>query len=166
MVDTALRKPSWWTSDHWSTPPKMVAVLELEFGSFNLDPCCRPETAKAPNFFTEVDDGLKQDWFGNVFLNPPYSNVSPWLRKALVETKAGRCSLVIALLPASVDTQWFHELVNNRCEIRFVRGRVRFFGWKHTPIISPRTPSILAIYRATDHDVQATGSSNQGDPPK
>lgn len=140
-------KPEWWTSDHWSTPPAVVASLEKEFGAFDLDPCCRPETAKAPRYFTKEDDGLSKPWFGKVFLNPPYSDPSPWLTKAIEETTTGKAALVVALVPVSTDTKWFHRLVKDRAEIRFVEGRIRFYGWKGTPIGSPKTPSMFVIYR-------------------
>jgi hypothetical protein len=54
------------------------------------------------------------------------------------------------LLPASVDTGWFHDLVLPYAEVQFVRGRVRFIGWEGTPIGSPKAPSILAVYRRVD----------------
>jgi site-specific DNA-methyltransferase (adenine-specific) len=121
--------------------------LEREFGKFDLDPCAMPQTAKAPSFYTKEQDGLKQAWKGKVFLNPPYSNPGPWLRKALEETSCGNASLVVALIPGCTDTRWFHSYVNGKAEIRFLKGRVRFLGWMGTPIPSPRRPSLLAIYR-------------------
>lgn len=121
--------------------------LENEFGRFDLDPCCMPRTAKARCFFTPAIDGLAQPWHGRVFLNPPYSKPAPWLEKAAHEVGVGRADLVIALLPASTDTAWFHELVKTRAEVRFLRGRVKFLGWRGTPIGSPKMASMLAIYR-------------------
>lgn len=141
-------KPDWWTSDHWATPPTLVRELEVEFGSFDLDPCCHRETAKAPAFYTPEDDGLSKPWFGRVFMNPPYSDPGRWLQKAIDETTSGRAQLVVGLLPVCTDTAWFHQLVKDRAEVRFLRGRVRFYGWMETPISSPRNPSMLLIYRA------------------
>jgi phage N-6-adenine-methyltransferase len=139
-------KPKWWTSDEWSTPPSLVASLESEFGHFDLDPACRPETAKAAKFYDRDVDGLTQPWTGKVFLNPPYSKPAPWLQKAIDETSTGRASLVVALLPASTDTEWFHKLVKDHAEIRFIKGRVRFHGWLGTPIGTPRQGNLFAIY--------------------
>jgi phage N-6-adenine-methyltransferase len=140
-------KPDWWSSDHWQTPPGLVAALEAEFGVFDLDPCCRPESAKAFAFYTENDDGLSQPWFGNVFLNPPYSKPGPWLEKAIAETTAGGANFVAALLPVRTDTRWFHALVKNRADIRFIQGRVRWIGWQGTPIPQPKDPNMLVFYR-------------------
>lgn len=140
-------KPDWWTSDHWATPPTLVHELAIQYGPFDLDPCCHAETAKAPKFYTPAEDGLSSPWHGKVFMNPPYSDVSPWLEKAIAETRAGRVEIVVALLPACTDTAWFHTLVQGHAEVRFLRGRVRFYGWMATPISSPKSPSMLAIYR-------------------
>ena len=141
-------KPEWWTSDHWETPPVYVTELEAEFGKFDLDPCCESKTAKAPKFYTKKEDGLSQPWQGKVFLNPPYSNPGPWLEKAIREIYEGRASLVVALIPASTDTRWFHRFVKSQAEIRFIQGRIKFLGWLGTPIASPKQRNLLAIYRS------------------
>ena len=64
----------------WLTPPYLLRSL----GDFDLDPCAatnRPwDTAK--NHFTKEDDGLALDWFGRVWLNPPYGReMEPWLKR-------------------------------------------------------------------------------------
>jgi phage N-6-adenine-methyltransferase len=145
---TSRSRPKWWTTDHWATPVDVVQDLEREFGRFDLDACATKRSAKAPQFFTPRENGLRQRWHGRVFLNPPYSQPEPWLKKAIEEIGARRCSLVVALLPSDVSTGWFHDLVKDRAEIRFWRGRIRFIGWKGTPIDRPRQGNILAIYRA------------------
>ena len=65
-------------SDEWFTPPELLQNL----GSFDLDPCtseCRPWSF-AENNYTRNDDGLVKDWYGRVWLNPPYGrNVGKWL---------------------------------------------------------------------------------------
>lgn len=140
------RRPLFWSSDEWSTPQKIIDELTREFGAFDLDPCCRVETAKAPRYFTLAENGLLQKWDAKrIWLNPPYSNPSPWLRRAVQAARDG--SLVLALLPVSTCTGWFHDLVLPFAEIRYIRGRVRFIGWVGTPICAPKSPSLIAIYR-------------------
>ena len=147
-----MEKPAWWSSDEWATPPVFVErwAKELGLDAFTLDACCRPETAKAEHYFTKTHDSLLQLWFGAVCLNPPYSKIRPWLQKARASVAVpSACSLVCALLPAAVDTSWFHEeVLMADAEIRFVRGRLRFLGWEGTPIPAPKTPSLIVIYRA------------------
>ncbi len=144
----AVVKPDYWNSDEWATPADLVRSLETEFGAFELDPCCREHTAKAPAFFTYRENGLAQRWHGRVWLNPPYSKPAPWLLKAIQETTTSRATLVVAILPVRTDTRWFHDLVLGRCELRFIPGRVYWIGWQGTPIGRPKDPSMLAIYRA------------------
>lgn len=144
----AVVKPDWWSSDHWATPWPLVRELEREFGAFDLDPCCRAETAKAKASYTPEQNGLALPWFGRVFLNPPYSKPAPWLQRALDTTSTGEARLVVALLPVRTDTRWFHDLVKGRAELRFIRGRIKWLGWQGTPIPNPKDPSMLAIYRA------------------
>ena len=56
--------------DEWLTPPELIRAL----GEFDLDPCApinRPWPT-AGGHFTREDDGLTKEWFGRVWLNPPY----------------------------------------------------------------------------------------------
>ena len=149
MVSNTI-KPDWWTSDHWSTPQALVDRLAAEEGlaGFDLDVCARPETAKAPKFYTVEDDGLGQPWYGNVWLNPPFSNVGPWLRRARAEVDAGHARLVVAILPPAVETRWFHrDVLAAGAQVKFLLGRTRWLGWAGTPIPHPKTGSLVAIYR-------------------
>jgi hypothetical protein len=53
---------------------------------------------------------------------------------------------VIMLLPAAIDTGWFHELVLPHADIEFIKGRLRFLGWQGTPIGSPTAGNLLAFF--------------------
>jgi hypothetical protein len=53
--------------------------------------------------YTIEDDGLASDWFGLVWMNPPYSKPTPWADK-FIEHGNG-----IALVPVTRG-QWFHRL--------------------------------------------------------
>lgn len=111
---------------HWATPPEVFDPLHAEF-NFTLDPCATPRTAKCLRYFTEVEDGLAQDWgTERVFMNPPYGReVYAWTKKA--RESAARGALVVGLLPASTDLKWWHDdVVGHAAEVRYIRGRVRF----------------------------------------
>jgi phage N-6-adenine-methyltransferase len=144
LAETA--KPDWWTSDEWSTPQSYFDLVNQRHGPFDLDACCRPETAKAGRYFVKAENGLLQPWFGNVWVNPPYSEPRKWCEKAATEIAIGNASKVVMLLPAAVDTIWFHEFVVPYAEVEFIRGRLRFIGWQGTPIGSPKSGNVLAIY--------------------
>lgn len=115
------------TSDDWETPPEIFEPLNKSY-KFTLDPCCTLETAKCDKFFTIKEDGLKQVWSGRVFVNPPFSQIPDWLKKIDREMwgVTRKIELVVALLPAWTDRDWFHDLVYGKASITFLRGRVKF----------------------------------------
>lgn len=145
--DTAEGAPEGWNSDKWATPWSVIHELEAEFGKFDVDVCCERHTAKAERYYTVDNDGLTLPWIGRVWCNPPYSDPLPWCRRAHEATASGEADLVVMLLPVATDTRWFHEWVWGKAEVRFVRGRIKFIGWMGTPIGTPKSPSMLAIYR-------------------
>lgn len=58
------------TTIEWLTPPELVKSL----GDFDLDPCTpvNPPFVHAKENFNINDDGLTKEWFGRVYMNPPY----------------------------------------------------------------------------------------------
>jgi phage N-6-adenine-methyltransferase len=109
--------------DEWLTPPDVITRLR-EFGNFDLDPCSpikRPwDTAKT--HYTIIDDGLNKEWFGKVWLNPPYGREAvKWLDKLATHGNG------IALIFARTETDMFFEQVWKRADaILFFRGRLYF----------------------------------------
>jgi len=114
-------------TDEWATPRAFFDRLAAEFGGFDLDPCCLPESAKTPQFYTPEDDGLTAPWFGRVWMNPPYGRtIGYWTARARESVDSGHADLVVGLLPARTDTAWWHRDVMEASEVRLVRGRLRF----------------------------------------
>ena len=75
----------------WETPQDLFDELNQEF-HFTLDPCCTPKTAKCSKFYTERENGLAQDWTGEVvFCNPPYSDnqQTEWVKKCYEHGQRG-----------------------------------------------------------------------------
>tara|TARA_Y100000034_G_C6869777_1_gene396893 strand:+ start:1057 stop:1557 length:501 start_codon:yes stop_codon:yes gene_type:complete len=130
-------------SDEWETPQDFFDMLERRFGKFELDPCCTKENAKCGLFFTKEDDGLTSHWedYERIFVNPPYSKVSDWVKKCVEEATDER--LVVMLVPARTDTKWFHEhVMPNATEVLFVKGRLKFSGSKN----SAPFPSMVVVF--------------------
>lgn len=95
---------------------------------------------------------LCTSWYAeDAFLNPPYGQgeskcvpkckkkrcmtrgshldydmpgLDDWVAKCILEASTG--SLVVALLPDSLDTKWFREVYRTAWEIRIVEGRIQF----------------------------------------
>lgn len=125
----------------WATPQWLFDALAREF-AFTLDPCATAENAKCRRFFTAADDGLAQDWHGDVvFMNPPYGTViGRWMQKAFDSAQAG--ATVVCLVPARTDTAWWHDYAM-RGEIRLLRGRLKFGNAKN----SAPFPSAVVVFR-------------------
>lgn len=113
--------------DDWRTPPELYARLDREFG-FRWDAACTVHNCLAPRgsyLGPWWGDALSSPWptDGPIWLNPPYSNVKPWLSRA---REAGLHVPVVCLLPADTSTRWWWDFVAcSAYEVRFLRGRVR-----------------------------------------
>lgn len=129
--------------DLWETPQHIFQKLNEEFG-FTLDPCCTKETAKCNHYITPEIDGLRESWEGHVvFCNPPYSrgNIDEWVKKCFLESLNPNTK-VVALLPVSTSSDWWHDFIVGQSEIRFVNKRVRFVGAPYTAPFS----SVIVIW--------------------
>ena len=116
-------------TDLYSTPQSFYDNLNKEF-NFTLDPCATKDNHKCDKFYTKEDDGLSKSWIGeSVFCNPPYGReIKHWVKKCYLESMQ-KNTLVVALLPARTDTEWFHMYIYNKAkEIRFIKGRLKFGG--------------------------------------
>lgn len=69
------------TSDDHYTPQYIFDVLGLTFDVDVASPPGGVPWIPAKRFYTMEDDGLTQPWNGRVWMNPPYSNVTPWIEK-------------------------------------------------------------------------------------
>ncbi len=55
----------------WETPQDFFDKLNEEF-HFELDVCATSENAKCKKYYSPEEDGLKQEWKGICWMNPPY----------------------------------------------------------------------------------------------
>lgn len=120
----------------WQTPPAFLEWLAEEFGWMpTLDVAASDHNAQAQRFFTIEEDGLKQSWSGDVWLNPPYGRkvLTAWLCKCREEIEhpvkiTGEVlDSIWCLIPARTDTKWFHEIVvPTATRIYLLKGRFNF----------------------------------------
>jgi site-specific DNA-methyltransferase (adenine-specific) len=119
-------------SDNWSTPKDVYESLDNEF-SFDYDPC--------PLLDQPLFDGLTTDWGSVNFVNPPYSQIKAWCKKAYDEWKNGKT--VIMLIPSRTDTAYWHDYIMKATEIRFIKGRLKFGGAKYNAPF----PSAIIVFK-------------------
>lgn len=148
----------------WATPQWLYDLLNDEF-HFDVDVCADASNAKAPMYYTQEVDGLKQRWQGTCWMNPPYGReINLWVCKAFSHAFTGDATLV-CLLPAATDNRWWWTYCR-RGEVRFLPGRLRFEteGRKLAPA---NFPSAIVIFRAANicaktlyWEVRAPGKGN------
>jgi hypothetical protein len=129
--------------DDYGTPQKFYDELNAEF-QFMWDFAADKHTCKTPGYYgpdhknPKYRNALTQSWLqqtgGGIpgFLNPPYTKIYVFLKKAMQEAKLGQ--VTVALIPTRTDTKYWHEFVWDRkkhkprpgVEIRFPKGRLKF----------------------------------------
>lgn len=143
-------------NDEWFTADRELDECRLFAGCgpdeiFDLDPCCsrargmlglRPTALR---FIPPEEDGLLLPWSGDVFCNPPYSEVHKWTSKGISEVLKDRAKSVTFLLPANRTEQpWFQDLVYPRgllfywLQFKFLAGRRGFIDANGNLQKSPR----------------------------
>lgn len=118
--------------NEWYTPASILDAARDVLGAFDLDPASNAEaqsSVQATRYFTKEDDGLRHEWPGRVWLNPPYAqpHIAAFVSKMVAERRAGRVTAGIMLTHNYTDTAWFHEAAAVAEAICFTRGRVKFY---------------------------------------
>ena len=138
MINTELMFSS--KTDHWETPQYLFDELNDEF-NFDLDVCADESNHKCNKYFTKEQDGLKQEWNGICWMNPPYGReIGKWIKKAYESSLNG--ATVVCLLPSRTDTKWFHEYCA-KGDIEFIKGRLKFGNSKN----SAPFPSMIVVFK-------------------
>lgn len=139
-------------SDEWATPRWLFDHFDAEF-HFTLDACAKPWNAKCSEYVTATTP-FWHPWVQGsvVWMNPPYSDLSAWMRKAYIESSQ-RGSLVVCLVPCVPDRKWWSDQVEGKAEVRHLTrsllptGRVHFEKEDGTSGRAP-FPSCIVVYRA------------------
>lgn len=118
--------------DLWRTPPALFACLNAEF-CFQLDAAAAAHNALCRKFITAEQNTLETPWDdylsipGYVWLNPPYSDITPFVKKAATES-TNQIGTVM-LVPADTSVGWFKEAIQTASEVRFITaGRLAFIN--------------------------------------
>ncbi len=138
--------------DLWRTPPALFASLDAEF-CFQLDAAAAPHNALCRKFITAEQNTLETSWSdylnvpGYVWMNPPYSDITPFVKKAATES-ANQIGTVM-LVPADTSVGWFKEAIQTASEVRFITaGRLAFINpVTGKPVSGINKGSMLIIWR-------------------
>lgn len=131
------------TTVEWYTPSEIIIPL----GEFDLDPCTSDIAysfnRSAKKYYTKEDNGLNKEWFGRVWLNPPYSQpaITQFIEKMALHNNG------IALLYNRSDNQMFHSFIFPVADsIFFIKGRIKFFRPDGTRGEQPGAGSVLIAF--------------------
>jgi len=128
------------TTVEWLTPPEMVKSL----GEFDLDPCTplNPPFVHAKVDFNIKDDGLSKEWFGRIYMNPPYGKgMEKWIERLKIHGNG------IALIFARTETKcFFNHIWDDADAVLFVKGRIKFYNLEGNQMGTPGAPSIFIAY--------------------
>lgn len=129
-------------NNEWYTPTKFLDIAREVMGSIDTDPASSEvanENVMADTIYTEEDNGLEQNWEGNVWLNPPYAQplIQQFAEKLIEEIDKGNTKQAMVLVNNATETKWFNTLSSKAKAIWFMRGRVKFLDSEGNPANSP-----------------------------
>jgi len=114
--------------NEWYTPECYIESARIVMGNINLDPASSEianQTVNADLFYTHEEDGLSKEWFGNVWLNPPYSQplIFQFIEKLI---ESDNIEQAIVLVNNATETKWGQLLIKHSDAVCFHQGRIRF----------------------------------------
>lgn len=128
-------------NQEWRTPPWLFKHMQTSLHTvFVLDAAATEENALCGNFYTKEDNALVQNWAlevakirehgnlsrGSVWVNPPFGprETLKWAAKGYETSQNGVG--VTMLLPARIDTEFFHRYIAGKAELFIIEGRLHF----------------------------------------
>ncbi len=129
--------------DSLETPPWLFRQLNEAF-NFGWDAA----SSKENNLVGGYGNCLELNWcdraWGVVYLNPPYSNPSPFLANAVYYMT--KRVTTVALIKGDPSTRWWNDYVEPYAQLKWIRKRLRFYYKGQPTEHAANFPSVLAFY--------------------
>jgi hypothetical protein len=130
------------------TPPDFIEQVVHVLGGIELDPCSHPNSlVPATRQYFQEDDGLSQEWKARtIFINPPYTMATKFMRKAHEEWLSGSAKRIVILVPARTHTKSFHQIASD-ADIIFLKNYMRFWSeqQKPMPYVAPFSSMVIIL---------------------
>lgn len=119
--------------NEWYTPKEFIDTAREVMGSIDVDPASSQianTVIQAHTYYTLADNGLEQQWIGNVFMNPPYAqpSIDDFSNKLNHEILEGNTKQAIVLVNNATETKWFQMLAHTASAICFPKSRIKFWS--------------------------------------
>lgn len=142
--------------NEWYTPPEYIEAARKAMGDIDTDPASSEfanKYIKAKKFFTKVSNGLKQQWEGNVWLNPPYSQplIDEFSNAVSSKFKNQEISQACILVNNATETNWFQRMLGVAACVCLVKGRIRFLNMSGNLTSTPLQGQAI-IYFGRNYD--------------
>jgi ParB family chromosome partitioning protein len=126
--------------NEWYTPKPYIEAARAVMGKIDVDPassCEANKVVKAESIYTAEDSGLKHDWVGKLWMNPPYSSelVGKFIEKLAASVESGKVTEALVLVNNATETRWFARLASVSAALCFPVGRVKF--WHPRKVATP-----------------------------
>jgi len=117
--------------NEWYTPTSITKAAADVMGGIDLDPASCEAANRAVGaecYYSLSDNGLTTDWFGRVWLNPPYKQpaVSQFCEKTIKELLNGNVSEAIVLTNNFTETEAGQKLLTMSDAVCFHAQRIKF----------------------------------------
>jgi len=157
-------------SVEWYTPARYLEAVHDVLGGVDLDPASNMHAngfVRAEKYFTKESDGLKLDWFGRVFMNPPYGKAEDgksslagiFCQRAVEQYECGNVKACIILVNSLHSQAWQAPLYSY--PICFVDHRIQFISGDGEKNKNPTFQNIF-VYLGSDLDKFAAVFSRFG----
>jgi len=118
--------------NEWYTPKPIIAAAKEVMGGFDLDPASSEVANKvvgAVAIHTAEDNGLKHNWEGKLWLNPPYASdlIPKFMEKLASSVESGAVTEALVLVNNATETKWFARLAGVSSYLCLPTGRVKFW---------------------------------------
>jgi ParB family chromosome partitioning protein len=126
--------------NEWYTPDYLIESAKIVMGNIDLDPASSKlanQIIKAKKYFDINSNGLDQKWYGNVWLNPPYSQplISQFSDK--INTEINNFTQACILTNNATETEWYQNILINASVVCFLKSRIKFIDLNGNPSGAP-----------------------------
>ena len=135
--------------NEWYTPAVFIAAARAVMGAIDLDPAScllANKTVRAEQYFDIKSNGLNHQWFGRIWMNPPYAQplIQQFCQKIIEEFYAKRVKQACVLVNNATETMWGQALLMASTAVCFPHTRIKFTDKEGSPSGAPLQGQMIA----------------------